>query len=613
MGWDFFLLLAIIVGLIWLVYVCIRGLARRMVSYLGNYNPNRVVVIYGRNHDDIEDEIEKATKLVQKLNKWNPKIPNFSKTKVPNIPFTSSISKVKKSKPIADVAEITSLVKTTKLFRLASFRTALNERVPEPLKSGWQIDVSPEEWEPYYENLEEPKLINVIKTRVDRTEIRLPYYNDNFPRMNKFVDEAHADEIKHFQALEREADVLEGLLNSCNENIQKANNDSQTRYKEATKKLDSKVDELKNIMAVKLQHWEKEKSSELALIDNIISDYKGKSEQGVEAYFNFVLGQMDLPICVPRTWKLSFSQDNRIMIIEHEFPELGEIKFSKTVPPKESDRSQQSQEKPATKTEVKEVSDIFYPSLCLRLAYEVFKNDPKKVIDAIAINGLVKYREKKTGQKKTSYCASLFASSSDLSKLEIDHLDPVVAFQSLKGMNASSRYEITPIAPQIRINSDDARFVEAKDILSKLSKDTNLAAMDWEAFEHLVRELFEKVWGSEGAEVNVTQASRDQGVDAIIFDPDPIKGGKIVIQAKRYTNLVEVSAVRDLFGTVLNEGANKGILVTTSNFGPDSYEFVKGKPLTLIEGSELLSLLGTQGYDYKIDLKEAKELLKEQN
>ena len=82
--------------------------------------------------------------------------------------------------------------------------------------------------------------------------------------------------------------------------------------------------------------------------------------------------------------------------------------------------------------------------------------------------------------------------------------------------------------------------------------------MDWEDFEHLIRELFEKEFSVNGGEVKVTQASRDGGVDAVAFDPDPIRGGKIVIQAKRYTNTVGVSAVRDLYGTVLNEGATKG-------------------------------------------------------
>ena len=87
----------------------------------------------------------------------------------------------------------------------------------------------------------------------------------------------------------------------------------------------------------------------------------------------------------------------------------------------------------------------------------------------------------------------------------------------------------------------------------------------------------EQEFSSGGGEVKVTQASRDGGVDAVAFDPDPIRGGKIVIQAKRYTNTVGVAAVRDLYGTVLNEGATKGILVTTSDYGPDAYGVRQGQ------------------------------------
>jgi restriction system protein len=92
---------------------------------------------------------------------------------------------------------------------------------------------------------------------------------------------------------------------------------------------------------------------------------------------------------------------------------------------------------------------------------------------------------------------------------------------------------------------------------------------------------------------------------------EAIRGGKIVIQAKRYTNTVGVSAVRDLYGTVHNEGANKGILVTTSDFGPDAYAFAKEKPLTLISGGELLYLLEQHGHTAKIDLAEAKRIAAE--
>jgi restriction system protein len=124
----------------------------------------------------------------------------------------------------------------------------------------------------------------------------------------------------------------------------------------------------------------------------------------------------------------------------------------------------------------------------------------------------------------------------------------------------------------------------------------------------LVREIFGAEFAANGGEVRVTQSSRDGGVDAIAFDPDPIRGGKIVIQAKRYTNPVGVAAVRDLYGAVTNERATKGILVTTSSFGPDAYNFAKDKPLFLLDGSNLLHLFAKHGHKARIDLKEAKQL-----
>src|SRR3954471_17887541 len=86
------------------------------------------------------------------------------------------------------------------------------------------------------------------------------------------------------------------------------------------------------------------------------------------------------------------------------------------------------------------------------------------------------------------------------------------------------------------------------------------------------------------------------------WDPDPLRCGKIV-QAKRYNSVVDVSAVRDLFGTVQNEGANRGLLVTTRHFGRDSYDFAAGKNLTLIDGGNLLHLFQKHGFDFSIKLK----------
>ena len=90
-------------------------------------------------------------------------------------------------------------------------------------------------------------------------------------------------------------------------------------------------------------------------------------------------------------------------------------------------------------------------------------------------------------------------------------------------------------------------------------------------------------------------ATPDGGVDVWAMDPDPIRGGKLVIQVKRYRSTIPPAPVRDLYGTMLHEGATKGILVTTAEFGPSTQEFATGKPLTLIGGKQLVDLLAQYG------------------
>lgn len=125
------------------------------------------------------------------------------------------------------------------------------------------------------------------------------------------------------------------------------------------------------------------------------------------------------------------------------------------------------------------------------------------------------------------------------------------------------------LRPVLEFNMVDPRFVQETDVLSSIDERPNLMELTPGEFENLITNLFEKM----GLETRLTQASRDGGVDCVAYDPRPIFGGKVVIQAKRYKHTVGVSAVRDLFGTMQNEGASKGILVTTSGYGKASFEF----------------------------------------
>jgi restriction system protein len=249
-------------------------------------------------------------------------------------------------------------------------------------------------------------------------------------------------------------------------------------------------------------------------------------------------------------------------------------------------------------------------SVVFRILKETYLSDYNKHINTVTINGWVNIPNKKNGKFENRCILSITVSRDKFEDLDYNHIDLKLAFEELKGISAANLSEYAPISPLVVFDKKDNRFIQSEEVLKNIDTSTNLASVDWEAFEHLVRELFEKEFAHNGGEVKVTQSSRDGGVDAIAFDPDPIRGGKIVIQSKRYTNVVGVSAIRDLYGTVMNEGATKGIIVTTSHYGNDAYEFAKGKPLTLLDGNNLLALLQKHGYKARINIEEAKELNK---
>ncbi len=338
----------------------------------------------------------------------------------------------------------------------------------------------------------------------------------------------------------------------------------------------------------------------------VLEGYARRAKKDVTARMGCVLGNLSFPRSVPRTWDIDFDEEQGILLIEVGLPDVVHRPPFKRVLLKNG-----PVKKSLNQTERKEIIPRVHPAVMLKVAFEVFRNDVGQVIKLLVLNGWIKFDDPRTGINTKAYTSSLMVEVSQLTNLNLSKIDPLAAFDSLHGKSAGKLVEIVPIEPTLSLNKKDSRFVDAKAVLNTLGTATNLAAMDWQDFEHLIRELFEKEFAGRGAEVKITQASRDRGVDAIVFDPDPIHGGKYVIQAKRHTNTVDVSSVRDLCAVVKKEGASRGILVTTSTYGADAYSFANNEPVTLLNGAELLGLLRKHGYSFRINLQEARRLFHE--
>ena len=355
-----------------------------------------------------------------------------------------------------------------------------------------------------------------------------------------------------------------------------------------------------------------------------LNNYTKLENNGIEGFFQFILENSFYTFDWDCSPIVEYNRTNRSIIVDYYLPLIEDIpnlntpkskgcSFGFTIR-KDGNKLEYESEyygyekhiKYLSETALKNLYDEIIYKIILRSVGEIFHFDSLGVIDTIFFNGRIKTKNKATG-KDIDYCIlSVQINREQFENIDMNFVDAKACFKHLKGVSAAKLHDITPITPILTLNKEDKRFVESHNV--KVNEGTNLAAIDWEEFEHLVREIFDLEFNVNGGEVKVTQSSRDGGVDAIAFDPDPIRGGKIVIQAKRYTNTVGVSAVRDLYGTIINEGANKGILITTSDYGSDSYKFAIGKPITLLNGGHLLYLLQKHGRKARIDIEEAKRM-----
>lgn len=360
---------------------------------------------------------------------------------------------------------------------------------------------------------------------------------------------------------------------------------------------------------VQRQKYLKERDAANSAIEEQKRDYlEGKDVQAILDYCDIVLSSSDYPDYFPQSYELGYEPETKVLIIDYEVPAIEKLPTLKEV--KYIQSRDEFTEKHISQTQLNKIYDALLYQIALRTLHEICESDQINAITSIVFNGYVDSLDPATGQKTRPCILSVHVKKEEFEQINLHNVDPKACFKNLKGLSATKLSSITPVAPLMVLDREDSRFVSSYDVADTIQGE-NLASMDWEDFEHLIRELFEKEFASTGGEVKVTRASRDGGIDAVVFDPDPIRGGKIVIQAKRYTNTVGVSAVRDLYGTLINEGANKGILVTTANYGADAHDFAKGKPITLLSGNQLLYLLEKHGHKARINLKEAKEFLSE--
>ncbi len=115
----------------------------------------------------------------------------------------------------------------------------------------------------------------------------------------------------------------------------------------------------------------------------------------------------------------------------------------------------------------------------------------------------------------------------------------------------------------------------------KIRRKTQMLRLSPSEFEQFVGWLYQK----KRYRVKLMGKSGDQGIDLTLRK----WGRKTVVQVKRYSGTVGQPVVRDLYGAMIHSGAREAHLVTTGAFSKQAEAWAAGKPIVLVDGSDMIA------------------------
>jgi restriction system protein len=121
--------------------------------------------------------------------------------------------------------------------------------------------------------------------------------------------------------------------------------------------------------------------------------------------------------------------------------------------------------------------------------------------------------------------------------------------------------------------------------------------------EYLVAALWERM----GYETTVTKATRDGGKDVIARRKEPGRSEAILIECRQWNKHIPVTTVREMTGVMLDERANKGIIVAPGGFamgsGSATEYAARVKTVELVNGPQLAALMTEHyGPHWQVDI-----------
>ncbi|MGA2830906.1 MAG: restriction endonuclease, partial [Streptosporangiaceae bacterium] len=321
-----------------------------------------------------------------------------------------------------------------------------------------------------------------------------------------------------------------------------------------------------------------------ASVDQFERDFLARDPEAVAEFCTLVLDSSIYPEGFAHRTRALYRPEPREVAVEYELPLqaviLAERGYKYVANRDEIDTLTRPEK------EIKDRYARLIAQVAIRTIHEILISVPPGVAAIVTFYGHVSTTDLATGQPIRPCLISVSAEREVFTSFVLANLDPVACLRKLNALVSNHPYDLEPVRPVVDFEAllTQYKFVAGMDAVAGLDSRPDLLGMTPTEFEHLVRQLFEAI----GMQSWVTQASKDDGVDAVAVNEDPFMGGHCIIQAKRYRSAVGVEPVRALAGVMDDKHATTGILVTTSWVSKDGHAFAqRNGRIRLIECEEI--------------------------
>jgi restriction system protein len=327
-----------------------------------------------------------------------------------------------------------------------------------------------------------------------------------------------------------------------------------------------------------------------AAVDEMSSDFAAGRRKAVADYFRQVLAMQRYPADFPTAAKVAYLPAEQEIIADIDLPLLEavpELESCEYLPVKKTLRH-----KKLTVSARNSLYQLVIAQMALRTLRCIFIADRGGLVRTVACNGYVDTINTATG-KPARWCVVSTKVDRDLfDDLDLAHVKPLDCLAYLHAKISKTPEKFLPVQPIIEYPWDDLPYSDELDAIADLDTVQNLLDLDGYEFEKLMLQLFEAI--PEFDEVRRTRSWADGGIDLVAVNTTPFVGGRVAIQAKRFAphRKVDISAVREVVGSISQREFNKGIIITTSGFTAAAREEATRLGVELYDCERLLWLLG---------------------